>query len=396
MLRHAQFVFTTSTFRRRRKFSGKCLTRCCPLGETLYTSLSDEEGPRGRMQLQTAKIHCRPDSEGVRSFSHGSSPSCLKLLASSTSGPTAPRALIIVMIPGPNTLFVLKTSIVDGRRAGFAAAGVLHGRRRSGFPCPRHRGLPVLAHPEVFFWLKILGAAYLAWWQGHPRRNVLRQRGRKRPKANPKSSSRRAAATERPCAEPHEPESILFSTSPSSCSSSIRLSRIPAISYTILALILELRHGLDDALIHRGATFSSSSAVSSVRFAKLGNTAMDTSASLHRSSRSTRTLRRDKHQIRPRVQFECGMQAVLFCLSQKFRTRLPGRGRCHLTRAVTAEPSESRLRTRNFITPCSSTLMRRTRASSARGRAGSPPRSAKLGDLFSAMSVRASSSLLLR
>ena len=37
-------------------------------------------------------------------------------------------ALIIVMIPGPNTLFVLKTSIVDGRRAGFtAAAGVFTG-----------------------------------------------------------------------------------------------------------------------------------------------------------------------------------------------------------------------------------------------------------------------------
>ena len=76
-------------------------------------------------------------------------------------------ALIIVMIPGPNTLFVLKTSIVDGRRAGFtAAAGVFTGDAVLVFLAYLGIAALVLAHPEVFFWLKILGAAYLAWLGG--------------------------------------------------------------------------------------------------------------------------------------------------------------------------------------------------------------------------------------
>ena len=97
-------------------------------------------------------------------------------------------ALIIVMIPGPNTLFVLKTSIVDGRRAGFtAAAGVFTGDAVLVFLAYLGIAALVLAHPEVFFWLST------------PRSSPRRP---KRPKANPKSSSRRAAASSRSTATP--------------------------------------------------------------------------------------------------------------------------------------------------------------------------------------------------
>ena len=55
--------------------------RGCPLGENLYTSSLDAGRPAGSNASQPQKFICRPDSEGVRSFfSHGSSPSCLKLL----------------------------------------------------------------------------------------------------------------------------------------------------------------------------------------------------------------------------------------------------------------------------------------------------------------------------
>ena len=73
-------------------------------------------------------------------------------------------AIVIIMVPGPNTLYVLKTAIVDGRRGGFtAAAGVFTGDAVLVF-CA-YLGIAALmqAHPEVFFWIKMIGAAYLAY-----------------------------------------------------------------------------------------------------------------------------------------------------------------------------------------------------------------------------------------
>ena len=73
-------------------------------------------------------------------------------------------AIVIIMVPGPNTLYVLKTAIVDGRRGGFtAAAGVFTGDAVLVF-CA-YLGIAALmqAHPEVFFWIKMVGAAYLAY-----------------------------------------------------------------------------------------------------------------------------------------------------------------------------------------------------------------------------------------
>ena len=151
-------------------------------------------------------------------------------------------ALIIVMIPARTRSFVLKTSIVDGRRAASLPLRASHGRRRSGLPrLPRHRGL-VLAHPEVFFWLKILGAAYLAWLGGKAIHARSLPRRPKRPKANPevvvkKSRSLVKVYRNALCAEPHEPEvdSLLRLLLPQFIDPAFDN---PAISYTILALIL--------------------------------------------------------------------------------------------------------------------------------------------------------------
>lgn len=76
-------------------------------------------------------------------------------------------ALLIVIVPGPNTLFVLKTSVVDGRRAGFVAAtGVACGDAVLVFLAYLGVAALLAAHPEVFFWIKMIGAAYLAYLGG--------------------------------------------------------------------------------------------------------------------------------------------------------------------------------------------------------------------------------------
>ena len=183
-------------------------------------------------------------------------------------------ALIIVMIPGPNTLFVLKTSIVDGRRAGFtAAAGVFTGDAVLVF-----LAYLVLAHPEVFFWLKILGAAYLAWLGGKAIHATFF--AKKAEKAEGESE----VVVKKSCSlvkvyrnalalSLTNPKSILFYVS-------FFVQFIdpafdnPAISYTILALILEcFSMAWMTLLITAGADllkfFGRRPSV-----AKLGNTAM--------------------------------------------------------------------------------------------------------------------------
>ena len=70
------------------KFSGKCLiSGLSPRRKPVYFVVRCRKA-RGAECIQTAKIHLPAELRGSAVFfSHGSSPSCLKLLASSTSGP---------------------------------------------------------------------------------------------------------------------------------------------------------------------------------------------------------------------------------------------------------------------------------------------------------------------
>lgn len=151
-------------------------------------------------------------------------------------------ALIIVMIPGPNTLFVLKTSIVDGRRAGFAAAaGVFTGDAVLVFLAYLGIAALVLAHPEVFFWLKIVGAAYLAWLGGKAiHATFFAKKAEKQDDAVVVKKSRSLVKVYRNALALSltNPKSILFYVSFFVQFIDPAFDR-PAISYTILALILE-------------------------------------------------------------------------------------------------------------------------------------------------------------
>lgn len=186
-------------------------------------------------------------------------------------------ALIIVMIPGPNTLFVLKTSIVDGRRAGFsAAAGVFTGDAVLVFLAYLGIAALVLAPPEVFFWLKLLGAGYLAWLGGKAiHATFFAKKVEDGGDALVVKKSRNLVKVYRNALALSltNPKSILFYVSFFVQFIDPAFDR-PAISYTILALILEcFSMAWMTLLITAGADllkfFGRRPSV-----AKLGNTAM--------------------------------------------------------------------------------------------------------------------------
>lgn len=73
-------------------------------------------------------------------------------------------SLLIVLCPGPNSLYVLRTSVSDGARVGFAGAcGVFLGDSVLLLAVYLGVAALIIANPSVFFALKCAGAAYLAW-----------------------------------------------------------------------------------------------------------------------------------------------------------------------------------------------------------------------------------------
>ncbi|WP_246120733.1 leucine efflux protein LeuE [Chitinolyticbacter meiyuanensis] len=73
-------------------------------------------------------------------------------------------ALIIILMPGPNSLFVLTTAGKHGARAGFAAAGgVFCGDLTLMLAAVLGVASLMHAYPVAFDLVRYLGAAYLAW-----------------------------------------------------------------------------------------------------------------------------------------------------------------------------------------------------------------------------------------
>jgi len=72
--------------------------------------------------------------------------------------------LIVVLVPGPDSLLVLTRSIVDGRRAGLmAATGITLGNLIQTLAATAGVSALVVASPILFDILRYAGAAYLAW-----------------------------------------------------------------------------------------------------------------------------------------------------------------------------------------------------------------------------------------
>jgi len=72
--------------------------------------------------------------------------------------------VVIVLLPGPNSMFVLSVAARDGVRAGYrAACGVFVGDLILMLMAAAGVASLLLAYPQLFLALKWAGAAYLAW-----------------------------------------------------------------------------------------------------------------------------------------------------------------------------------------------------------------------------------------
>jgi threonine/homoserine/homoserine lactone efflux protein len=73
-------------------------------------------------------------------------------------------AVILVLIPGPDSLLVLGRSLFEGRRAGWtAAAGTMTGNVAHAALAAVGISALVAASPALFDALRLAGAGYLAW-----------------------------------------------------------------------------------------------------------------------------------------------------------------------------------------------------------------------------------------
>src|SRR3546814_4923401 len=72
--------------------------------------------------------------------------------------------VVIVLLPGPNSMFVLSVAARDGVRRGYRAAlGVFVGDLVLMVLAAAGVASLLRAYPQLFFALKWAGAAYLAW-----------------------------------------------------------------------------------------------------------------------------------------------------------------------------------------------------------------------------------------
>ena len=84
--------------------------------------------------------------------------------------------VVIVLLPGPNSLHVLSTAARGGSRAGlFAAAGIALGDTALMVLTAAGAGAALRALPAVFMARKYAGAAYLAWLAVGLLRGALRR-----------------------------------------------------------------------------------------------------------------------------------------------------------------------------------------------------------------------------
>ncbi len=72
--------------------------------------------------------------------------------------------IFIILLPGPNSLYVLSVAAKRGVRAGYqGAAAVVVGDSILMFAAAAGIGSLLVAYPDVFTLIRLAGAAYLAW-----------------------------------------------------------------------------------------------------------------------------------------------------------------------------------------------------------------------------------------
>ena len=73
-------------------------------------------------------------------------------------------AIFIILLPGPNSLYVLSVAAQRGVRAGYTAAcGVFVGDTVLMTAAAAGGASLLMASPQIFFFVKMVGAVYLGW-----------------------------------------------------------------------------------------------------------------------------------------------------------------------------------------------------------------------------------------
>ncbi|VTO22178.1 transport protein [Klebsiella variicola] len=146
-------------------------------------------------------------------------------------------AVFIILVPGPNTFFVLKTGIAHGVKKGYlAAAGVFIGDAVLMFLAFAGVATLIKTTPVLFNVVRYLGAIYLLWLGGKMLYAVLTQRdGQADASAEPASAILKRSLT----LSLTNPKAILFYVSFFVQFIDVN-AKAPGVAFFILALTLEV------------------------------------------------------------------------------------------------------------------------------------------------------------
>ncbi|KAJ95934.1 leucine efflux protein LeuE [Raoultella planticola] len=176
-------------------------------------------------------------------------------------------AIFIILVPGPNTFFVLKTGIAHGVKKGYlAAAGVFIGDAVLMLLAFAGVATLIKTTPVLFNIVRYLGAIYLLWLGGKMLYSVLTQReGRADAGAEPGSAILKRSLT----LSLTNPKAILFYVS--FFVQFIDVSATPGLAFFILALTLEVISFMYMSFLILSGSFVTRYVKTRKKLAKIGN-----------------------------------------------------------------------------------------------------------------------------
>lgn len=177
-------------------------------------------------------------------------------------------AVFIILVPGPNTFFVLKTGIAHGVKKGYlAAAGVFIGDAVLMFLAFAGVATLIKTTPVLFNVVRYLGAIYLLWLGGKMLYAVLTQRdGQSDASADPASAILKRSLT----LSLTNPKAILFYVSFFVQFIDVN-AKTPGVAFFILALTLEVISFCYMSFLILSGSFVTRYVKTRKKLAKLGN-----------------------------------------------------------------------------------------------------------------------------
>ena len=177
-------------------------------------------------------------------------------------------AIFIILVPGPNTFFVLKTGVAHGVRKGYlAAAGVFIGDAVLMFLAFAGVATLIKTTPVLFNIVRYLGAIYLLWMGGKMLYAVLTQRdGHSSSDSEPGSAILKRSLT----LSLTNPKANLIYVSFSVQFIDVS-AKTPGLAFFILALTLEIISFIYMSFLILSSSFVTRYVKTKKKLAKIGN-----------------------------------------------------------------------------------------------------------------------------